>query len=88
MKFNIKKVLKAVMFFSKAKKKVESVKKVASALKPNQIIGRATRQSSPTQNVVYDTLCDQEVSNSNSNSKSSRSSSSWSNSSSSSSSCD
>ena len=83
------------MVFKKAKKKVETVKTIASALKPNrevvqrapnQSIGRATRQSSPTQNVtVYDTFSDPGISSS---CDSSSSSSSCDSSSSSSSSCD
>ena len=74
------------MFFNKAKKKVETVKTIASALKPNQSIGRATRQSSPTQNVtVYDTFSDPGISSSHSRSSSS---SSCDSSSSNSSSCD
>ena len=101
MKFDIKKVLKALIVFKKAKKKVETVKTIASALKPNrevvqrapnQSIGRATRQSSPTQNVtVYDTFGDPGISSSHSRSSSSSSSSNSSScdsSSSSSSSCD
>ena len=100
MKFDIKKVLKALIVFKKAKKKVETVKTIASALKPNrevvqrapnQSIGRATRQSSPTQTVVYDTFSDPGISSSHSRSSSSSSSSNSSScdsSSSSSSSCD
>lgn len=80
------------MFFKKAKKKVETVKTIASALKPNrevvqrtpnQSIGRATRQSNPTQTVVYDTFGDPGISSSRNSSSSYSSDSSSSDSSSS-----
>lgn len=100
MNFNIKKLLKAVLFFNKAKKKVETVKTITSTLKPkrdvvqstpNQSIGRATRLSNPTQTVVYDTFSDPGISSSRGSSSSSSSScdsSSSDSGSSSSSSCD
>lgn len=80
MKYDIKKVLKALTFFKKAKQKVDTTKTIASALKPDrevvkQSTGRATRQSNHTQQtVVYDSFSEPVYSSSNSCGSSSSSS--------------